>query len=115
MKQFVLPLLASGTAAFPFVAKLPGVDTRLLARQQSGEGAGSEANCPFNADHVDAAPATAEYPYNNAINGSVGNQKGGFLVPAEGDTAHQYIAPTSTDIRGPCPGLNTAANRTSII
>jgi hypothetical protein len=32
-------------------------------------------------------------------------------VPAPNDTDHQFIAPTDTDIRGPCPGLNAAANR----
>ncbi|KAG9919968.1 Cloroperoxidase, partial [Aureobasidium melanogenum] len=31
-------------------------------------------------------------------------------VPAPGDTAHQYVAPGPNDIRGPCPGLNAAAN-----
>jgi hypothetical protein len=31
-------------------------------------------------------------------------------VPADGDTAHYYTAPGSNDIRGPCPGLNAAAN-----
>ena len=28
----------------------------------------------------------------------------------QGDTAHAFKAPTSKDVRGPCPGLNTAAN-----
>jgi hypothetical protein len=31
-------------------------------------------------------------------------------VPADGDTAHAYTAPGDNDIRGPCPGLNAAAN-----
>ena len=26
------------------------------------------------------------------------------------DPAHPYIAPKATDMRGPCPGLNTLAN-----
>lgn len=40
-----------------------------------------------------------------------GTGKGGILVPAPGDTAHRFIAPNfATDIRGPCPGLNAAAN-----
>ncbi|KAK4544336.1 hypothetical protein LTR36_004227 [Oleoguttula mirabilis] len=116
MKQFVLPLLASGAAAFPFVANQAGVDLSLLnagrvrPRQQSGEGAGSAATCPFNPNHVAAAPVTAAYPYNNAKNGVPGNGKGGYYVPATGDTAHQFVAPGPNDIRGPCPGLNAAAN-----
>ena len=48
--------------------------------------------------------------YNSAKNGQPGKGKGGYLVPAKGDTAHKFIAPGSKDIRGPCPGLNTAAN-----
>lgn len=31
-------------------------------------------------------------------------------MPAPGDTAHQFVKPGPLDIRGPCPGLNTAAN-----
>lgn len=31
-------------------------------------------------------------------------------VPADGDTAHAYTEPGPNDIRGPCPGLNAAAN-----
>ncbi|KAM3076147.1 hypothetical protein ACMFMG_006338 [Clarireedia jacksonii] len=32
------------------------------------------------------------------------------LVDVSSATGHQYIAPGATDIRGPCPGLNAAAN-----
>ena len=97
-------------SAFPFVADLPGVDNRLLRRQQTPAGPGSAAQCPYNSDHVPAAPVTDEYPYNNAKNGLPGNGKGGFLVPDPNDAAHQYVAPGPNDIRGPCPGLNAAAN-----
>jgi len=117
MKNVIYPLLFSGASAFPFVALTPGVDNTLLkaerlrARQQTGEGAGGPSTCPFNANHVAAAPVTSQYPYNNAKNGLPGNGKGGYQVPATGDTAHQFVAPNpSTDIRGPCPGLNAAAN-----
>lgn len=119
MKSVIFTLIG-GAAAFPFVANAPGVNSpwsgsglhRLRARQQpGGEGAGSEANCPYNPNHVPAAPFNPKYPYNNAKNGQMGNQKGGYLVPAKGDTAHQFVAPNpKTDIRGPCPGLNAAAN-----
>ncbi|KAI5365986.1 Putative chloroperoxidase [Septoria linicola] len=103
--------LAEAVHAFPWVSRVPGVDSSMLvARQQPGTGPGSEATCPNNPNHVNAAPVTTKYPYNNALNGKKGNEKGGFRVPAVGDTAHRYIAPTARDIRGPCPGLNTAAN-----
>ena len=111
---FVSSILLTGASAFPFVLNSPGVDSSLLRnvrRQQPGEGAGGEKTCPFNPDHVPAAPATAQFPYNNAKDGKQGNEKGGYLVPAPGDTAHEFRAPNpKTDIRGPCPGLNTAAN-----
>jgi len=119
MKNFIVSsLFLSGAYGFPFVAEIPGIDTSLLnaerrrlRRQQPGSGPGSAAECPFNANHVPAAPITSQYPYNNAVNGKPGNGKGGFLVPAPGDTAHYFVAPDySKDIRGPCPGLNTAAN-----
>lgn len=65
----------------------------------------------YNPDHVPAPGVTDEFPYNNAKNGLPGNGKGGYQVPAPGDKAHQFVPPDySKDIRGPCPGLNTAAN-----
>lgn len=110
----VFPLLLVTTQAFPWVVEQAGVDSSLfrnVRRQQSGgSNPGGPATCPFNANHVPAAPMTAKYPYNNATNGLPGNGKGGYQVPAPGDTAHQYVAPGSDDIRGPCPGLNAAAN-----
>ncbi|KAF4624281.1 heme-thiolate peroxidase [Cudoniella acicularis] len=33
------------------------------------------------------------------------------MVPDPNDAAHQFVAPGPNDIRGPCPGLNAAANR----
>lgn len=60
------------------------------------------AQCPFNPNHEPAAPITSQYPYLGAINGQPGTGKGGILVPADGDTAHEYRAPDySVDIRGP--------------
>merc|ERR1712087_505768 len=110
----VSSLLVSGAAAFPWVAMQPGVDSsilRLKPRQQVGEGPGGPDTCPFNANHEDARPVTSKYPYNNAKDGKPGNGKGGYLVPAPGDTAHEFRKPNpKTDIRGPCPGLNAAAN-----
>lgn len=114
----ILSALAVSASAFPWVVEMPGVDSSPLPgfkairqrRQQAGTGAGSAATCPFNANHQGAAPYNAKYPYNNATNGLPGNGKGGYQVPAPGDTAHQFVAPGANDIRGPCPGLNTAAN-----
>lgn len=116
MKYQLLSLaLAAETLAFPFVADLPGVDSSLFRsknrRQQADPNQpGGAATCPFNANHVPAAAWDPKYPYNYAVNGSAGRGVGGYQVPAPGDDAHKFIAPTANDIRGPCPGLNAAAN-----
>nr|POE76235.1 aromatic peroxygenase [Quercus suber] len=118
MKSAVLSsLLVSGAYAFPWVLNDPNVDSSSLPkyrslqnRQQPGVGPGGAATCPFNPNHVPAAPVTDQYPYNGAVDGKPGKGKGGYQVPAPGDTAHAFIAPGPNDIRGPCPGLNTAAN-----
>jgi hypothetical protein len=119
MKYYLAAILlvAKAATAFPFVAELPGVDSSLFngyrnrPRQQSGGGnPGGPATCPNNPNHVPAPGITAKYPYNGAQNGLPGNGKGGYQVPAPGDTAHYFVAPGPNDIRGPCPGLNAAAN-----
>ncbi|TEY35481.1 hypothetical protein BOTCAL_0589g00030 [Botryotinia calthae] len=101
-------LMVGAVTAFPFVATMPGVDSSLLNgnKQQQPE----STSCPFNANHINAPGISDAYPYNGAKNGLPGRGKGGYQVPAPGDTDHQFIAPKSTDIRGPCPGLNAAAN-----
>ncbi|KAF2231593.1 Cloroperoxidase [Viridothelium virens] len=103
---------ASLVTPFPWVANQPGLKNHhLLARQQSGGGQpGGPETCPFNTNHEGAAPITDTFPYNGAKGGVPGKGVGGYQVPAPGDDAHQFIAPTDEDIRGPCPGLNAAAN-----
>ena len=109
-----IALVAEAVSAFPFVARQPGVNDRgLFNRQQSGgANPGGPLTCPYNPpeNHVPAPGITDQYPYNGAKDGKQGNGKGGYLVPAPGDTAHQFIAPGPNDVRGPCPGLNAAAN-----
>jgi len=100
-----IALSVEAVVAFPFVAKLPGVDSSLLRnvrreshdrRQQSGgANPGGPLTCPNNPHHAPAAGITAQYPYNNAKNGAAGNGKGGYQVPAPGDDAHKFIAPGS--------------------
>ncbi|CZT22204.1 uncharacterized protein RCC_08073 [Ramularia collo-cygni] len=112
MKTIISTLLfAEAAIAFPWVSEIHGVDSSMLQRrQQDPEGAASVAQCPFNANHEPAVAYNPKFPYNNARDGKKGDGRGGFRVPAVGDDAHRYIAPTSRDIRGPCPGLNVAAN-----
>ena len=94
--------------AFPFVADMPGVDSSMLSgRSQNTK---RQSSCPFNSVHPGAAPYNSQYPYTGAKNGLPGTGVGGIKVPADGDTAHAFEAPGPNDIRGPCPGLNAAAN-----
>ncbi|KAI8933979.1 hypothetical protein NX059_008752 [Plenodomus lindquistii] len=110
----LIPLLlfVSSATAFPWVAGSPGVDSSLFRDAHTARGATQkrQESCPFNANHQPAAPYTAPYTYVGAKNGVPGTGVGGIKVPADGDTAHQFVAPGPNDIRGPCPGLNAAAN-----
>ena len=103
-------LAAHYALAFPFVANMPGVDSSLLRKSGPIQNEKRQKSCPFNSVHTGAAPYNAKYPYTGARNGLPGTGKGGIQVPAPGDTAHAFEAPGPNDIRGPCPGLNTAAN-----
>ena len=103
-------LAAHSILAFPFVAETPGVDSSLFRKANRVSRGKRQSSCPFNQDHPGAAPYNANYPYTGAQNALPGTGKGGILVPAPGDTAHAFEAPGPNDIRGPCPGLNTAAN-----
>jgi len=107
MHYFSLLLLtASSTLAYPWVAGQPGVDSSLFRSRPQKR----QANCPFNANHQPAAKYSSKYPYTGAKNGVPGSGVGGIKVPADGDTDHAYQDPGPNDIRGPCPGLNAAAN-----
>ena len=109
-KTLVFMLVLESALAYPFVAQMPGVDSSLLRNAKRGSHEKRQTTCPFNSNHPGAAPYSTAYPYLGAQNGAPGNGKGGILVPAAGDTAHAFEAPGADDIRGPCPGLNTAAN-----
>ena len=106
----VVALAVTSAVAYPFVANMPGVDSSLLRNAEQSKNAKRQSSCPFNSVHQGAAPYSAQYPYTGARGGLPGNGKGGILVPAAGDTSHAFEAPGPNDIRGPCPGLNTAAN-----
>lgn len=116
--SLILALCASSASAFPWMASLPGVDLSLLerssqhhtTRKRQTDDKGSAANCPVNPDHPGAAPYDPLYPYTGATGGLPGTGIGGVSVPADGDEAHAFTEPGPLDIRGPCPGMNTAAN-----
>ncbi|PQE32826.1 heme-thiolate peroxidase HTP5 protein [Rutstroemia sp. NJR-2017a WRK4] len=110
-----IALVAEAVQAFPFVAEMPGVNSNLFRRQQpGGNQPGGAATCPNNPNHVPAPGIKSPYLYNHAQNGLPGLGLGGYQVPAPGDDAHKFVAPGPNDIRGPCPGLNAAANHNFI-
>lgn len=102
--------LTATTVAFPFVSDMPGVDSSAFRNAKRPSSHKRQSSCPFNPNHKGAAPYNSKYPYTGARNGLPGTGIGGIKVPADGDTAHAFEAPGPNDIRGPCPGLNTAAN-----
>lgn len=106
--RFLLTLLAvPGSIAFSFMAGRPGVRSASEGGTQHSK---RQATYPFNRNHVNGGPIMAQFPYAGAISGLPSTRPGNFQVPAIGDTAHQFVPPGPNDIRGPCPGLNTAAN-----
>ncbi|KAI9651747.1 MAG: hypothetical protein M1831_000497 [Alyxoria varia] len=106
-----LTLAVDSAFGFPWVGNQPGIDSSLLRKQYIKRQQPSQDSCPFNPNHKGAAKFNSRYPYNGAQNGLPGKGKGGYQVPAPGDTAHEFVPPDySRDIRGPCPGLNAAAN-----
>ena len=114
LKIAFLGLLALPTSfSFPWMGdvlnsdgSLPNAEAELEKRQGT-----TMAGCPFNPVHVPAAPANATFPYLSAFNGLPAlHPVGNIEVPADGDNAHIFVPPGPNDIRGPCPGLNTAAN-----
>ncbi|PMD42855.1 Cloroperoxidase [Hyaloscypha variabilis F] len=78
--------------------------------QSGGYQPGGPGTCPFNSNHDYPVPVSDQFLYNGAKGGGPGKGEGRYLVPAPGDTDHQFIAPKGQDIPGPCPGLNAAAN-----
>lgn len=104
--------LVGGIDAYAWMRKLEQHETT-----QSSEPLEKRvATCPVHATPQGAASYSSYYPskYTGAKNGLPGTGKGGVLVPAKGDTAHAYKAPSASDIRGPCPALNMAANHNFI-
>ena len=108
MSSFILTVMLLPTAmTFPWMVGVPGVKSLNEVEAQNVK---RQTTCPFNPIHVPAAPITTQFPYAGAINGLPSTRPGGFQVPATGDVAHVFVPPGPNDIRGPCPGLNTAAN-----
>jgi hypothetical protein len=90
------------------VPKQPGVDTALFRKLRQHDK--RQANCPFNTNRELAAPYNPKFLYTGARNRLPCTGKCYIKLPADGDTAHAFKAPTSDDTRGPCPSLNAAAD-----
>ncbi|TKA74865.1 hypothetical protein B0A49_04790 [Cryomyces minteri] len=105
-------IAAPSALAFPFVANLPGVNNEMLEARRAhyNENQKRQTSCPINPNHPGAHKYVAPYLYTGANHGLPGSGIGCFDVPIPGDPNHYFEAPGPLDIRGPCPGLNTAAN-----
>jgi unspecific peroxygenase len=97
----LLLLAVQSALAFPFMGTLPGIDKSLLARGyvHNDKRQTISLSCPVNPTHTAAAPY-GTFTYSGARNGLPGTGIGGYKVPADGDTAHQFEAPGPNDIRG---------------
>ena len=97
---------------FPWMGDMPGVQEHPIEAPKIEKRQGTtQAGCPFNKNHVPGAPATPQFPYLGAMNGLPATHPvGNIEVPTDGDNIHNFVPPGPNDIRGPCPGLNTAAN-----
>ncbi|KAL9587742.1 MAG: hypothetical protein Q9212_000034 [Teloschistes hypoglaucus] len=103
-------LAAQMANAFPLLSEMPRPNPSRFSQIKTASNVKRQSACPFNANHQGAAPYNSKYPYTGAKNGLPGTGIGGIKVPADGDTAHAFEPPGPNDIRGPCPGLNAAAN-----
>ncbi|KAL8782024.1 MAG: hypothetical protein Q9203_000033 [Teloschistes exilis] len=106
----IAALAAQTVNAFPFLSEMPGPNPSRFSPIRTASNVKRQSACPFHANHQGAAPYNSKYTYTGAKNGLPGTGIGGIKVPADGDTAHAFEAPGPNDIRGPCPGLNAAAN-----
>lgn len=102
--------LIGSTVAFPALLNLNGkdklldlsvIDLNVKTEEKNTYAAADPKNCPYNPNHVPAAPWNPKFPYRNAKNGLPGSGKGGYVVPHPDDEAHKFIAPGPLDIRGP--------------
>ena len=82
-------------------SSLSVLDFNQDAEKKNTYPAADPKNCPYNPNHVPAAPWNPKFPYRNAKNGLPGSGKGGYVVPHPDDEAHKFIAPGPLDIRGP--------------
>ena len=116
LKAALLGLIALPTAlSFGWMGEildsdgsLPNAEDEFELEKRQGS---TMAGCPYNPNHVPAVPISPDFPYLGAANGlPATNPVGNIEVPADNDVNHKFVPPGKNDIRGPCPGLNTAAN-----
>lgn len=91
LEIFYLSSLASTALA------LPGMTAGYAAKVQERQSVPS--NLPLSSQEGNSGPIP-----------SVSFIAEDQFVDVRPGTTHQFIAPTSSDKRGPCPGLNAAAN-----
>ena len=95
----LLAVVSCGNA-FPFMADFLEKDVGALDSLNTEMLDARAATCATHTKRKGAAPYSKYYPsaYTGAKDALPGTGKGGVLVPAKGDTAHAYLAPSSTDI-----------------
>ena len=80
----LLVALTATVSTFPFILDMPGVDASLITKGSSEAHVKRQSTCPFNPNHLGAAPYSSAFPYLGAKNGLPGTGQGGIKVPADG-------------------------------
>lgn len=89
----------SGVLIIPIVGIVAFPAIMLEAAAKAAEGGAKEKRCPY-AEMNDKS---------KRVNGvGAGFDPAAQLIDVSG--AHAFVPPSSTDLRGPCPGLNALAN-----
>jgi len=91
-------------ALAPFASAFPAAMYEMVKRDPSLYERGEEFAKLLEARQAGADAATALFEPVNTFNAAA------QFVDVSAGSGHEYVAPSSTDLRGPCPGLNAMAN-----
>jgi len=91
-------------ALAPFASAFPAAMFETARRDPSLLARGQEFTKLLEARQTGADSATAIFEPLNTFNAAT------QFVNVSAGSGHEYVAPSSTDLRGPCPGLNAMAN-----
>lgn len=105
--KFTSQLLVAGLA--PFAHAFPAMMYEAAAADPTIEARAKELAKMLEARQAGADAATALFEPVNTFNAQT------QLIDVGPGSGHEYVPPGSSDLRGPCPGLNAFANHSRYI